>query len=59
MSAIKKEDFDQGNLSEIRQCCITKNVANCAGCNYYICEALAGFIKLAREAGNGLEIYRE
>ena len=47
--------FYHCNVCDIRKCCISKKVENCAVCEDYKCDTLAGFIKLAPEAGKALE----
>lgn len=50
--------FSHCDVCDIRQCCSSKGVDNCALCDEYICNKLAGFIKLAPQAGETLEAIR-
>jgi len=50
--------FSHCSVCDIRQCCITNRVENCAECEHYICDTLANFIKLAPVAGVALEKLR-
>lgn len=50
--------FSHCTWCEIRRCGISNHVENCAACPNYICDTLAGFIKLAPNAGAALEKLR-
>jgi len=50
--------FFHCDMCEIRRCSSAKGLENCAACESYICDTLAGFIKLAPEAGLALEKLR-
>ena len=50
--------FFHCDACDIRQCCLSKSVDNCAVCEEYICDKLSGFVKLAPEAGAALENIR-
>jgi hypothetical protein len=43
--------FFHCNACEIRNCCVSRGLETCAGCEKYICDILAAFIKLIPPAG--------
>jgi hypothetical protein len=43
---------------KIRSCASSRSVEHCAACGDYVCERLAGFLRLAPEAGEALERLR-
>jgi hypothetical protein len=46
------------SMCDIRKCCGSRGIANCASCEDYICDTLAEFIKMAPQAGAALESLR-
>jgi hypothetical protein len=50
--------FSHCDVCDIRHCCSSKGVDNCASCGDYICDKLSAFIKLAPQAGEALEAIR-
>ena len=44
---------------EIRRCASLRGVEHCGVCGDYVCERLAGFLRLAPEAGEALERLRK
>ena len=50
--------FYHCNVCDIRQCCSSRGIDNCAACQDYICDKLTQFVKMAPEAGVALEKLR-
>jgi len=51
--------FSHCDVCDIRSCCLSKGVENCAVCEEYICDRLSVFIKMAPDAGAALEKFRQ
>ena len=51
----EKQKFSHCSVCEIRKCCIKKEVANCAGCDMYICDKLENFFKMEPDARTALD----
>lgn len=47
------------HVCEIRKCCISKNMSNCAECSDFACEKLEEFFQVAPEAAEALKSMRE
>ncbi len=46
------------HVCEIRKCCISKGVENCAACAEFMCDTISGFFKMAPQARENLEKLR-